>query len=49
MTVLLLLALIVFAAAAIGAAIQRSFWLALVALGLALATFAALSPHIGLH
>jgi hypothetical protein len=49
MTVLLFLALIAFAVATIGLAIQRSYWVALIALGLALVTFASLWPHFGLH
>jgi hypothetical protein len=49
MTVLLFLALVAFVVATIGLAIGRSFWLALVALGLALLTFADLWPHFGLH
>jgi len=49
MTILLFLALIAFAVAAIGLAIQRSYWAALVALGLALVSLGGLSPHLGLH
>jgi len=49
MTILLFLALVAFVVAAIGLAIQRSHWLALVAAGLALVTFAGLAPHLGLH
>lgn len=49
MTVLLFLALILFIVAGIGLAIQRSYWVALVAFGLAFVDLAALWPHLGLH
>lgn len=49
MTTVLFLALIAFIVAAIGLAIQRSYWVALVATGLALVTLADLWPHLGLH
>jgi hypothetical protein len=48
-TVVLFLALVAFAVAAVGLFVEKSRWLALIGLGLALVTFAALWPHFGLH
>lgn len=50
MTVLLFVALILFAVAGIGLAVpstQRSIWVALIAFGLAAVDGAALWPHLG--
>jgi hypothetical protein len=49
MTVLLVVGFIAFAVATIGLAVERSFWLALIALGLAAVTLASLWPHLGLR
>ncbi len=49
MTVLTVLAFLAFVVATIGLAIQRSYWVALIALGLALVTLATLWPHLGVH
>lgn len=49
MTFLLVLAVILFAVAGIGMAIQKAYWMALVAFGLMLVTLSDVWPHLGLH
>ena len=46
---LLVVAFLAFAVATIGLWIEKSRWVALIALGLALVTLADLWPHFGLH
>lgn len=49
MTGLLVVAVILFAVAGIGSAIQKAYWAALVAFGLMLVTIVQVWPHLGMH